>query len=188
MVPFLLALSAQADTVTYDLTFTGSSFSLVGSGTGTFDDTPVGPGALPGETRYDFASVVGSGVIGTWNSSRLDYDAATGDGEWELSVGASTFVDGTNVGAGLSPIAALEQHFADLESGGYLTWSRVASGVPKVGQPLQCLLLAWGLVWGSKDVGPSRRRRPKSATPQRTIRCWTIRLADASEKRVLGKM
>jgi hypothetical protein len=125
---FVCALSVQANTVTYDLTFTGF-FNGYGSGTATFDDTPAGPGGLAGETRYDFTSFVGSGLGGTWTSSYFDYDPTTGNFDWNFfTSGAHGDVNGP-IGTGLSPIAALEQVFAGQAAAGDLTWSREASGV-----------------------------------------------------------
>jgi hypothetical protein len=147
---FVCALSAQANTVTYDLTFTGF-FDGFGSGTATFDDTPVGPGGLPGQTRYDFTSLVGSGFFGPWTSSHFDYDPTTGLSVWRFVLAAaSTDFQGPTVGTGLSPIAALEEAFALVAANGELTWSREASGVPDGGPTLAMLGLGMTACLGLK--------------------------------------
>lgn len=141
---FALTPPILANTITYDLTFSGF-FNSYGSGTATFDDTPAGPGPLVGETHYNFTSFIGTGAFGTWTTSSFDYNPVNGDNDWRFYTGASFGAASRAIGTGLSPIDALEAEFALMAADGDLTWSRQAvSGVPEGGSTLA--MLGLGLI------------------------------------------
>jgi len=138
VVLLLGAVPAQAGPISYYLAFSGV-WDGFGSGTATFDDTPVGPGRDPGSTRYDFTSFVGTGEYGDWESSYSEYNSATGENKWvfyaDISAGGS---DPPHI-TGLTPVMALEYGFAYQASEGHLTWSRV----PDPGSTLLLLGIAF---------------------------------------------
>lgn len=136
LVPLLLALSAvcsRATSFTYDLTFNPSgSFSMFGSGTMIFDDTPVAPHTVVGATGYDFVAVNGSGSLGVWTGSWLDYDSATGEFYWIIITpgGTGSILNGPGgLSPGLTPVEAMDSIF-NIVQPSLLTWQRGGASVP----------------------------------------------------------